>query len=298
MDIKNAKKIAVKVSITSIVGNVILSVIKLIAGILGKSNAMISDAVHSASDVFSTLVVIIGINISSKESDDGHQYGHERLECIAALLLAAILFATGIGIGYNGIEKIFFSDISSLEAPTNLALGAAILSILTKEAMYWYTIIAAKKIKSNSLKADAWHHRSDAMSSIGSFVGILGAQMGFPILDPIASIIICLLIIKASFDIVRDSLNKLTDKACDEKTNEEMKEIILNQDGVLGLDMLKTRLFGSKIYVDVEISADGSQTLYDAHKIAEVVHDCIEKDFPDVKHCMVHVNPYQEKKSP
>lgn len=295
MDTENVKKIAVKVSVTSIIGNVALSVIKLIAGVIGKSNAMISDAVHSASDVFSTIVVIIGVNLSSKKSDKGHQYGHERLECIAALLLAAILFATGIGIGYNGIEKIFFSDISALETPTSLALGAAILSIIVKEAMYWYTIIAAKKIKSDSLKADAWHHRSDAMSSIGSFIGILGAQMGFPILDPIASIIICLLIIKASFDIVKDSLNKLTDRACDEKTNEKMKEIILSQDGVLELDMLKTRLFGSRIYVDVEISADGNLTLYAAHKIAEIVHDSIENSFPDVKHCMVHVNPYQEK---
>lgn len=294
MNTENTKKIAIKVSVTSIIGNVLLSIIKLIAGIAGKSGAMVSDAVHSASDVFSTIVVVIGVNLSSKKSDKGHQYGHERLECISALLLAAILFATGIGIGYNGIEKIFFTDISKLDTPTNLALYAAVLSIVVKEAMYWYTIISAKKIKSNSLKADAWHHRSDAMSSVGSFIGILGAQIGFPVLDPIASIIICLLIIKASFDIVRDSLNKLIDKACDDETNEKMREIILQQDGVLRLDMLKTRLFGSKIYVDVEISADGSQTLYDAHKIAEVVHDSIESNFPDVKHCMVHVNPYKK----
>lgn len=294
MDAKKSKKIAMRVSAVSITVNIALSVIKLIAGIFGNSSAMVSDAVHSASDVFSTIVVMVGINISSKDPDKGHQYGHERFECIAAVILAAILFATGLGIGFSAIEKIFFTDISSLEAPGALALAAAVLSIAVKEWMYWYTIFAAKKINSGSLKADAWHHRSDALSSVGSFAGILGALLGFPILDPIAGLIICLLIIKASFDIVKDAIDKLIDKSCDEEITKEMENVILSQQGVLGLDMLKTRLFGARIYVDVEIAADGSQSLSDAHRIAENVHSKIEENFPTVKHCMVHVNPIKK----
>lgn len=294
MDAKKSKKIAMRVSTVSITVNIALSIIKLVAGIFGNSSAMVSDAVHSASDVFSTIVVMVGINISSKDPDKGHQYGHERFECIAAVILAAILFATGLGIGFSAVEKIFFTDISSLKAPGALALAAAVLSIAVKEWMYWYTIFAAKKINSGSLKADAWHHRSDALSSVGSFAGILGALLGFPILDPIAGFIICLLIIKASFDIVKDAIDKLIDKSCDEKLTKEMENVILSQQGVLGLDMLKTRLFGARIYVDVEIAADGSQSLSDAHRIAENVHNKIEENFPTVKHCMVHVNPIKE----
>lgn len=293
MDTAQSKKIAMRVSWVSIIINIVLSAGKFVAGIVGSSSAMISDAVHSASDVFSTLVVIVGVNISSKSSDNEHQYGHERMECIAAFILAVILCATGIGIGYSGIVKIF-SGGESIETPGLLPLIAAIVSIAVKEWMYWYTLGAAKKIRSGSLKADAWHHRSDALSSVGSFIGILGARMGFPVLDPIASVVICLMIIKASYDIVKDAVDKLVDKSCDTQTIQQMHTVILEQEGVLGVDMLKTRLFGSKIYVDIEICADGAQSLSQAHAIAEAVHDTLEKEFPAVKHCMVHVNPKKE----
>lgn len=293
MDTAQSKKIAMKVSFVSIAGNIVLSTGKLIAGVLGNSSAMISDAVHSASDVLSTVVVMVGINISSRKEDNSHQYGHERMECIAAFILAGLLFATGLGIGFSGIEKIMHG--SDLQAPGLLPLIAAVVSIVVKEAMYWYTVLAAKKINSASLKADAWHHRSDALSSVGSFVGILGARMGFPILDPIASVLICLMIIKVSYDIVRDAIDKLVDKSCDDETISRMQTVIMEQEGVMGVDLLKTRLFGSKIYVDVEICADGNLTLIKAHQIAESVHDALERDFPEVKHCMVHVNPLQKE---
>lgn len=293
MDSAQSKKIAMRVSFISIAGNIVLSTGKLIAGVFGNSSAMISDAVHSASDVLSTVVVMVGINISSKKEDNSHQYGHERMECIAAFILAGLLFATGLGIGFSGIEKIMHG--SDLQAPGLLPLIAAVVSIVVKEAMYWYTVIAAKKINSASLKADAWHHRSDALSSVGSFVGILGARLGLPILDPIASVLICLMIIKVSYDIVRDAIDKLVDKSCDDETIRRMQTVIMEQEGVMGIDMLKTRLFGSKIYVDVEICADGNLTLIKAHQIAESVHEALERDFPQVKHCMVHVNPLQKE---
>ncbi|MGN0476518.1 MAG: cation diffusion facilitator family transporter [Ruminococcus sp.] len=284
-------KIAYRVSFVTIVGNVVLAVFKLLAGIIAASSAMVSDAIHSFSDVFSTIIVIIGVKISSRESDSSHRYGHERMECMASMGLAAVLFATSIGIGYSGLTKIISSDYSGLATPGLLALIAAIVSIVVKELMYHYTMHAAKKINSSSLKADAWHHRSDALSSVASLIGIGGAMMGLKILDPIVSIIICLVIVKAAFDILKESIDKLVDKSCDEETIKKMEETVLNIDGVLDLDDIKTRLFSNKIFVDIEICADGNLTLWDAHDIAENVHDKIEEDFKDVKHCMVHVNP-------
>lgn len=287
----NNAKIAYRVSFVTIVGNVVLAVFKLLAGIIASSSAMVSDAVHSFSDVFSTIIVIIGVKISSRESDASHRYGHERMECMASMGLATVLFATSLGIGYSGLTKIISSDYSSLATPGLLALIAAIVSIAIKELMYHYTMHAAKKINSSSLKADAWHHRSDALSSVASLIGIGGAMMGVKILDPIVSIIICLVIVKAAFDILKESIDKLVDKSCDEETIKKMEETVLSIDGVLDLDDIKTRLFSNKIYVDIEICADGDLTLWDAHEIAENVHDKIEEDFKDVKHCMVHVNP-------
>lgn len=284
-------KIAYRVSFVTIVGNVVLAVFKLLAGIIAASSAMVSDAVHSFSDVFSTVIVIIGVKISSRESDASHRYGHERMECMASMGLAAVLFATSLGIGYSGLTKIISSDYSGLATPGLLALIAAIVSIAIKELMYHYTMHAAKKINSSSLKADAWHHRSDALSSVASLIGIGGAMMGVKILDPIVSIIICLVIVKAAFDILKESIDKLVDKSCDEETIKKMEETVMKIDGVLDLDDIKTRLFSNKIFVDIEICADGDLTLWDAHEIAENVHDKIEEDFKDVKHCMVHVNP-------
>ncbi|AWY99058.1 cation diffusion facilitator family transporter [Blautia argi] len=285
------KNTAMRVSVVSIVWNVVLSLFKLIAGIVGHSGAMISDAVHSASDVFSTFVVILGVNIASRQSDEDHQYGHDRLECVAAIILAVVLFATGIGIGIGGVNKILGRDFGNTEIPGMIALAAAVVSIGVKEAMFWYTRAAAKKINSGALMADAWHHRSDALSSVGAFVGILGARMGFPVLDPLASVVICIFIAKAAYDIFKDAIDKMVDKSCDEETERAMREVILKQAGVQRVDMLHTRLFGARIYVDIEISADGEMTLREGHEIAQEVHDRIEEEFPLVKHCMVHVNP-------
>lgn len=288
---KENKRIAMRVSTISIIVNVILSLFKLFAGIYARSGAMVSDAIHSASDVFSTVIVIIGVCISSKDSDALHPYGHERMECVASILLSVILFATGIGIGVSGLHKVFSGNYGNLAVPGALALIAAVISIVVKEWMYWFTRAAAKQIKSGALMADAWHHRSDAMSSVGSFVGIFGSRLGFPVLDSIASVVICLFIVKAACDIFKDSISKLVDKSCDEDMTSDMKKVILAQEGVLGIDDIRTRLFGSKIYVDIEISANGFKTLNETHAIAEVVHQAVETEFTEVKHCMVHVNP-------
>lgn len=293
---KEKKDIAMHVSNTTIVVNMILSVGKLVAGVFAQSSAMISDAIHSASDVFSTGIVMIGIHISSKDSDKEHQYGHERFECVASIILATILALVGLAIGYQGMVKIIGGmHGEELVIPGKMALFAAVISIVVKEGMYWYTRNAAKSIKSGALMADAWHHRSDALSSIGSLLGIGAAILGFPIFDSVASVAICLCIFKVSYDIYKDAISKMLDTSCGNETNEKMHAVILEQDGVKGVDLLKTRWFGSRIYVDVEISAKASLTLEDAHAIAERVHNKIEEEFEDVKHCMVHVNPYREE---
>ena len=282
-------KIGIKVSIITIVVNAVLSVFKFIAGIVGNSQAMMSDAIHSLSDVLSTIIVIIGLKLSSKQADVDHPYGHERLESIAAFILASILFVTGILIGIEGIKNIINPAI--IKRTTIIALIGAIISIIVKEGMYWYTIYYAKKIKSESLKADAWHHRSDALSSIGSLIGIAGSMLGIKVLDSIASIIICLFIVKVAYDIFKEALLKLVDHACNEETILAIEKRVLQIEGVENIDLIKTRMFGNKIYIDLEISADKNMTLENAHKIAHEVHDDIEKQFPDVKHCMIHVNP-------
>lgn len=291
MDQNIFKKTATKVSMVSIVGNLILSILKFIAGIFANSAAMVSDAVHSSSDVFSSVVVIIGVKISSKESDKEHPYGHERLECVAAIVLATILGLTGIAIGYFAFMKIWHKEYVDMTLPGTLALFAAILSIVVKEAMFWYTRHYAKLIDSSALMADAWHHRSDALSSIGALIGIGGARLGYPIMEPIASLVISVFICKAAFEIFMDAVDKMVDKACAPELENEIRQLVLQQDGVLRIDLLQTRMFGNKIYVDLEIAADGNKPLRETHAIAENVHDILEATFPKIKHIMVHVNP-------
>ena len=286
----NYEKTAMKVSIVSVIWNLLLSAGKLFAGIFANSGAMISDAVHSASDVFSTIIVMIGVKISGKDSDNDHPYGHERLECVAAIILATVLAATGIGIGYGAVVKIMAGGYN-VEMPGILALVAAVVSILVKELMFWYTRYYAKQIDSSALMADAWHHRSDSLSSIGALIGIIGARLGFGIMEPLASVVICIFIEKAAYDIFMDAVNKMVDKSCDDETMEKIKACAMNIPGVENIDLLRTRVFGNKIYVDMEIAADGNKTLDETHAVAERVHDAIEQEFPKVKHIMVHVNP-------
>lgn len=288
----NNEQIAYKVSINTIIWNIVLSIIKFLAGIFGKSHAMISDSIHSISDVLSTFIVMFGIKLSSKNDDEDHQYGHERLECVAAVILACMLFVTGILIGYSGIESII--NKNNIEVPTFFALIMAVVSILVKEGMYWYTRKYARLFNSNALMADAWHHRSDALSSIGSLIGIAGSMLGVKILDSVASIIICIFILKVAIDIFRDAINKLVDRACNIETINNYKKIIKEIEGVERIDLIKSRLFGNKIYLDIEISVDGNLKLIDAHKISELVHDKLEKKDKNIKHCMIHVNPYEK----
>lgn len=280
-----------RISLVGIVGNVALSAFKLFAGVAGNSGAMVSDAVHSLSDVFATFIAFLGVRLSKKAADKEHPYGHERFECVASLLLGVILLITGLGIGKTGLEKIFAGSYEALAVPSMIALAAAIISIISKEAMYWYTRHYARVLNSPAFMADAWHHRSDAFSSIGSLIGIAGAMLGFPVMDSIASVVICLFILKVSYDILKDATSKMLDTSCGEDYEKTLTDYISAQEDVVKVDMLHSRMFGNKTYIELELQVDGDLPLREAHAIAQRIHDSVEAHFSDVKHITIHLNP-------
>ena len=286
------KDVVRKVSIITIAVNLLLTIIKIYAGIIDNSSAVLSDALHSASDVLSTFVVMIGVHLAGKESDKEHPYGHERLECIAAIILATILVVTGGSIGIKALVSIVTKNIVEVRG-TSIAITATIISIITKELMFWYTKINAEKIKSGALLADAWHHRSDSLSSIGALIGLIAMRNGIWFADALTSIIISLIILKVSYDIFVDSVDKLVDKSCDKETEKEIYNFVKSYKDIESIDVLQTRLFGNKIYVDLEVGVSGEYTLREAHNIAEDLHNNIEKEFKDIKHIMVHINPVE-----
>lgn len=282
-----------KISFVGIFGNVLLTAFKMFAGIVGNSGAMVSDAVHSLSDVFATFIAFLGVKTSKRSADKEHPYGHERIECIAALALGLILLVTGLGIGKVGLTNIFSGNYENLTVPSAIALVAAVVSIVTKEGMFWYTRYYAKILNSPAFLADAWHHRSDAFSSIGSLIGIAGAMLGFPILDSVASVVICLFILKVAYDTLKDALEKMMDTSCGDEYEKKLAEYIGQQEGVERIDMLHSRMFGSKVYVDLEIAMDGSRTLSESHAMSKRIHDSVEELFPEIKHIMIHINPVE-----
>ena len=282
-------KEGLKTSIITIIANIILATIKIAAGIIGKSSAVLADGFHTLSDVLTTFVAIIGLKIASKKADENHPYGHEKYEPVFGKIISIFLVITGLSIGYNGIKILLSGDV---ETPGNIALIAALISIIVKELMYKYTLITAKKIKSFSMEADAWHHRSDALSSIGTFIGVLGARLGLSILDPIAGIIVSIFIIKVGIDLYINSIRGLVDEAADTAIVDKIKNITNSVEGVKSIKDLKTRMFGNKIYVDIDIRVDGNITVKEGHDIALTVHDLVEEKIDTVKHCMVHVEPY------
>lgn len=277
-----------KVTIVTISANVLLTIVKIIAGIISNSAAVIADGIHSLSDVLSTVVAYIGVRISVKKADAGHPYGHEKFEPIMSKILALILAITAVGILVNGYKHFIAQDI---EITSNWAMYAAALSIVVKEWMYHYTIRAAKKVNSSAFKADAWHHRTDAFSSIGALIGVAGARLGYLFLEPLATILIGILIIKVAVSIYLESIRELTDASAKPEMLEKIEGIINSVQGMEHIDLLRTRQHGTLLYVDVEIAVDGQLTLYEAHEIAEAVHDRLESEIDIIKHCMVHVNP-------
>lgn len=286
-------KLILKVSAISIIANVFLTIFKALFGIVFNSYSLVSDAIHSLSDVFSTFVVILGSIFARKEIDKDHNYGHEKYESIAGLFLSIFLMIISGFILSDALSTLLkILDGNILETPNKYALIAAFISILVKELMYKYTVSVADKIKSPALKADAWHHRSDALSSVASFIAIILSMLGFKIADPVASFIICIFIFKVAIDIFRESIDQITDKAAPDELTEDIKHSILQNEQILEISEIKTRAHASKLYVDVSIKVNKDMSVYDGHEIAENVHDYIEKKYEDVLHMNVHVEPY------
>ncbi len=285
-------KLGVKASWITIIFNVLLAAIKIVAGIIGNSKALMADGVHTLSDVLTTFVVLIGLKISSKEADEQHPYGHEKYESVFAKLLSILLLLTGgLFIGYEALKSLIEGNIAK---PGRIALVAALVSIVIKEGMYWYIIKIARKIKSLSMEADAWHHRSDAFSSLGTFIGILGARLGLTALDPIAGVVVSILVIKVGVDLYIKSVKELVDESANDETEKQIRDITCKTQGVKGIKTLKTRVFGNRIYVDLEIFVNSLITVKEGHDISEKVHDNIEKEIDEIKHCMVHIEPFQQ----
>ncbi|HCQ90097.1 MAG TPA: cation transporter [Clostridium sp.] len=284
----NNYKKAAKVSIITVIINTVLAIFKVIAGIVGKSSAMIADGIHTFSDIATTVVVIIGLKISNKDADEKHPYGHEKFEPEISKVVSLILAGTGVFLAYNAIQILLSGN---LDTPKPIALYAALTSIVVKEGMYWYTIITARKVKSIAMEADAWHHRSDAISSVGTLIGIAGARMGFKFLDPVAGIIVSLILIKVGVEFYLKATDQLVDQSADDEVIEQIKEVATSIEGVKEIHDLKTKKFGNKIYVDIEIQVDKRITVEEGHHIASLVHDSIEDTIEDVKHCMIHVEP-------
>lgn len=280
-----------KVTLISILLNVVLTILKILAGLLGNSTAIISDGLHSASDIITSIGILIGNKISRKPRDEEHQYGHEKAESLVSFILSSVLIIVAIKIGYDGVKELF--NINNILVPNALPLIVAIISIGIKEYQYQITIRVAKKINSSSLKADAWHHRSDALSSIAAFIGIGGTMLGFKILDPIASIIVAIVVVKVGVDILKSSCDELMDSSISKQDISEIEALVSKSDNIYGIKDFKSRKYGSVAYVDMSILIDNDKTLEEAHDIADELEKSIISNLNYIKEINIHTEPYK-----
>lgn len=278
-----------KITMQSILWNIILTIIKIFAGVVGKSSAMVADGLHSASDIISSVGVLIGNKIAKTPNDKEHNYGHEKAETLVSFLLSLLLIVVSLKIGFSALKSLF--NLDSVKVPTLLPLIVSIISIAIKEYQFRITIKVANKINSPSLKADAWHHRSDALSSIAAFIGIGGALLGFKALDPIASVVVALFVAKVGFDILKDSANELMDYSIDEDQEKQIIKIAENTNGVINLGEIRTRKHGATAYVDLTICVNKDLTVHEGHEIATKLEKRIIKEMQFVKGITVHVEP-------
>ncbi|MDD2284230.1 MAG: cation diffusion facilitator family transporter [Paludibacter sp.] len=299
MIIMNRVKEARKVTWVGFAVNMVLTILKIIAGFLGKSTAMIADGIHSLSDFITDLFVIIFIGISGKEKDEDHRYGHGKYETFATLLISLALILVGIGIFWSGISKIIqVVNGGVLEQPTYLALFAAIISIISKEALFWYTKIVGDKINSNAVIANAWHHRSDAFSSIGTALGISGAIFlgeSWRILDPIAGVIVSFFILKVAFELGMPSIHELLERSLPQETEKSIIDVIESHPDVIFPHNLKTRKIGNIFAIDVHIKLDKDISFVKSHDVATEIEVSLREKFGEKTVTNIHTEPYVKK---
>lgn len=273
----------------------VLLVFKFVAGILGHSAAMVADAVHSLSDFVTDIVVLVFVHISGKPQDRSHEYGHGKYETLAMTIIGMALLAVALGIVYGGIVKIVaWSHGDELQAPGTLALWAALLSVVLKEAVYHYSMVYARKLNSQAVEANAWHHRSDALSSVGTAIGIGGAiflGQRWAVLDPIASVIVGLFIVRVSFFLLRDGIGDLLEHSLPDEVEEEILRLAASVEGVVEPHELCTRRIGNHYAIELHILVDGSITLFEAHEKASEVEELLRQHYGEDTHIAVHVEP-------
>ena len=284
-----------KVTLVGSVGNVMLLTFKFVAGILGHSSAMIADAVHSLSDFVTDIVVLVFVRISGKPQDESHDYGHGKFETVATFLIGLALVAAATGIIISGVLRIVtWAGGGQLESPGWLALWAALLSILCKEALYHYTASRGKALSSQALVANAWHHRSDALSSIGAAVGIGGAILlgqRWAVLDPVASVVVGLMLVKVAVELLRTSIGELTECSLPEATEREIAGIVQSFPGVAEPHNLRTRRIGNRIAIEMHIRMDGDLPLRQAHDSASAIERRLKQRFGPATHVSIHTEP-------
>lgn len=284
-----------RVTLVGSVVNLLLFVFKFVAGILGHSAAMLADAVHSLSDFVTDIIVIVFVRISSKPEDEGHDYGHGKYETLATAIIGLILLFVGFGILWNGATSIWdFWQGGELKEPGMLALWAALVSILFKELLYQYTVLKGRRLNSQAVVANAWHHRSDALSSIGTAVGIGGAILlgeQWLILDPLAAVVVSLFIMKVAIQLLVPSMNELLEKSLPAEVEEKIKQEILAFPGVTSPHHLRTRRIGSSYAIEVHIRMDGQITLEEAHHTATAIENRLKSEFGSRTYINIHVEP-------
>ena len=292
---QNREKEIVRVTLTGTAVNVALVVLKFVAGIVGKSSAMVADAVHSLSDFLSDVIVLIFIRIAGKPRDPGHAYGHGKFETFATLIIGVLLGIAGIGLMIGGVEDVIKS-LNGYVAPRPgmVALVVAIVSIAAKEWLYHYTVKAGRRLDSQAVVANAWHHRSDAISSLGTLAGVAGAMFlgeRWRILDPVAAIVVSLLILKSAYDIVKPSVNELLEASLPEDEEESIKELVMGVAGIRNIHNLRTRRVGNGIVVDLHAKMDGTQSLNEAHAKATEAENAIKARFGANTIVNIHMEP-------
>lgn len=283
------------VTLTGSAVNAVLILLKFVAGIVGRSSAMVADAVHSLSDFASDVIVLVFVKIAGKPKDEGHDYGHGKFETLATMIIGVLLVCVGIGIMVNGIEDVVRSiNGEALHRPTLLALVVALVSVASKEWLYHYTIKAGRRVGSQAVVANAWHHRSDAFSSLGTFDGIGGAMFlgdSWRVLDPIAAIVVSLFIVKSGYDIVKPCISELLEASLPESQESEIIGLVMSVPGIVLVNNLRTRRIGNGIAVDLHAKMDGSLTLAEAHDKATAAENAIRSAFGSNSIINIHMEP-------
>lgn len=290
-----------KVTLAGTAVNAVLIVLKLIAGIIGKSSAMVADAVHSLSDFVTDIIVLVFVRISGKPRDKSHDYGHGKFETLATMIIGLILAAAGIGLFVNSLGLVLDSlHGAKLPRPTMVALVVAVISIVSKEGLYQYTVAKGRNFNSQAVVANAWHHRSDAISSIGTLAGIAGAMaLGerWRILDPLAAIVVSFFIIKTGYDIVKPCIGELLEGSLPESMEKEIHDIVMSVEGIQGLHNLRTRRIGNNIAVDLHAKMDGDMTLTEAHSLATAAERRLKSRFGEGTYISIHMEPVKASQS-